>query len=135
MHYEGIFNESYFHYRRRREPPVSLRCGVLSRVFEHFILFHCYAKNKSLKTSTHANTKGFSMKVVTRQKMKGFPMKVFGGFSILFGLFACKTICFSTISVARCIKAVFFNNFGCPVCKTNGFSTFSVARSIKPMVF
>ena len=53
---------------------VASVAAILSRVFEHFMLFHCVPNNFSRKTSTQCIMKGFSMKVVTRQKMKGFPM-------------------------------------------------------------
>ena len=55
--------------------------AILSRVFEHFILFHCVPTIFSRKTSTQCNLcyftvtqqmKGFSMKVMTGQKRRDF---------------------------------------------------------------
>ena len=57
------------------------------------------------------------------------------GFSISFGLFACKTNGFSMVSVAGSIKPLFFYIFLDRVYKTNAFLIFVWTESIKPMLF
>ena len=54
---------------------VASEAAILSRVFEIFMLFHCYTKKFSRKTSTQCNLCYFTV----RQHMKGFSMKGKGG--------------------------------------------------------